>query len=799
MESQNNLENEIVPVEVKNSRRIKIILPALAFLFFALLITQYYFNAKNGGGIIKDNLFGGGDQNRPLEEKLEQQSKIKKFSNYQELQDFVENNSAGDSIGGRMWTNSLSMDATAPMAEKSVQATSGMGGTDYSATNVQVMGVDEADLVKTDGEYVFSVADKTLFITRANPADSAEVVAKIEFKSTPQSLYLKGNRLVIFGSNQDIMTMDYYSRFKRKSPYSFFKVFDITDKKNPKQIRDLDFEGSYFESRMVGNYVYFLTSTYSQYYAGEIPVPRILNGGKEIYASTDLAKCPNCPDVYYFDMPYESVNMVNVAAINIDDEKESLTNQVYLLSGQQNFYASKDNLFIAYTKYLSEYELFMGVAKDFLFSRLGEKNQERIEKIEAVDSSILSQREKMSKISAVVERYLATLSEEDSQKVEKELADEMQKKYVDISKELEKTVVHKVAIKGSEIEYETFGEVTGSVLNQFSMDEDEKGNFRIATTKNQTFSLPYFLNNFKGDGEQLISEPEQKSRAEQNQSYSNLYVLDGDLKTIGAVENLAKGERIYSARFMQNRAYLVTFKQTDPLFVIDLKDAKNPKVLGELKVPGFSSYLYPYNDTTLIGLGKETEETSSGGVITKGLKLSLFDVSNVTQPREIDKYELGGAGSDSLALNEHKAFLFSREKNLLVIPVMLMDNSVNSPMSWQEAFNGAAVFRVDEKGFTFQGKVSQNIKTDPNGGYGYYDNGLKRALYIENNLYTVSNQYLQINKLENLELVKRIPLKGEEDFRVVVPNSGVKSAPMPLSAPEDPVSGTKSVSSPVAM
>ncbi len=770
MKPQNKLESETIPTGIKNDHRVRIILPALAFLFFALLIAQHYFYTKNGGGMRKDNFMGNASgQNIPLVQKLENQAKIKKFSNYAELQDFVEQNSSGDNYGGRFMNSggATLMDGTAPMAKDSAVAT-GMGGANFSQTNVQVAGVDEADLVKTDGTYIYSVADKTLFITKAYPADSAEVESKIEFKSTPESVYLQGDRLVIFGGDQDIMTMDYYHGFKRQSPYSFFKVFDISDKKNPKQIRDLDFEGSYLNSRMIGNYVYFITSTYTQYYDGETPIPRILDSGKEIHDGKNLSKCPNCPDVYYFDMPYDSINMVNVAAVNINDESENLANQVYLMSGEQNFYASKNNLYITYTKHLSEYDLFMGMARDILFARLSQKDQDQIGKIEAVDRSVLTDSEKMGKISVVIEHYLSSLSDDERQKTQSELEDRMKEKYADISKELEKTVIHKIAISGNKIEYQNFGEVTGAVLNQFSMDEDESGNFRIATTKNQTFSPLYFFNNFgAGGAEKMVANGGQELDASQNQSYSNLYVLDGNLKVIGKVENLAPGERIYSARFMQNRAYLTTFKQVDPLFVIDLKDANNPKVLGKLKVPGFSDYLHPYDDNTLIGLGKVTQGNSSGGVVTKGLKLSLFDVSDVSNPKEINSYELGGAGSDSLALSDHKAFLFSREKNLLVIPVTLRDNLINMPMSWQDAFNGAAVFGVDKNGFKLKGKISQDIKTNQKSGYDYYGNGLKRALYIANNLYTVSDQYLQVNNLDNLDLVKKVPLKGEEDFRVV--------------------------------
>ena len=126
------------------------------------------------------------------------------------------------------------------------------------------------------------------------------------------------------------------------------------------------------------------------------------------------------------------------------------------------------------------------------------------------------------------------------------------------------------------------------------------------------------------------------------------------MKVVGKVEKLAEGEKIYSVRFMQNRAYLVTFKQIDPLFVIDLEDPTNPKVLGELKIPGFSNYLHPYDETTLIGLGKDS------GNWNAGLKLSLFDVSDVKNPKEIDNYVFENGRGDSIALNDHKAFLFSK-------------------------------------------------------------------------------------------------------------------------------------------
>jgi uncharacterized secreted protein with C-terminal beta-propeller domain len=327
----------------------------------------------------------------------------------------------------------------------------------------------------------------------------------------------------------------------------------------------------------------------------------------------------------------------------------------------------------------------------------------------------------------------------------------MKQKYTDLSKELEKTIIHKIAISGSSLQYKSTGEVTGSVLNQFAMDENNNY-FRIATTRNTTWSR------FEG---------------EQKPSYSNLYVLDANMKTVGLLENLASGEQIYSVRFMGNRAYLVTFKQIDPLFAIDLTDPKSPKVLGQLKVPGFSTYLHPYDENTLIGFGKDTGENEYGNTVAQGLKISLFDVSDVTSPKELDKYLMGDMGSDSVALYDHKAFLFSREKDLLVLPVSLRQSSGLN--QWGEInFSGAMVFSLKDKKINLTGRIDhsdggQVASADYFDGINYYDNSVKRSLYIENNLYTLSNNYLKINTLSDLKEIKNIKLEkdGGTDFKVI--------------------------------
>ncbi|RLC38957.1 hypothetical protein DRH27_00995, partial [Candidatus Falkowbacteria bacterium] len=649
-----------------------------------------------------------GDQvSKSLEAQLAAQSNINKFEDYDELKEFLENSDLSSNITYSSLSRGLGVVGMETMTGETMKASPGIGldyasdlgladasesapglgagSDDFSLTNVQVKGVDEADIIKTDGEYIYAVVKNNLFIIKAYPAENSEILAKIEFKSRPQDIYINGSSLVVFGSDTQIYKTDTYQRFPRRSSYTFFKVFDITDRKNPKQVRDLDIEGNYFNSRMIGDYVYFATNNYNWYWYDDIlPIPLLLEGGEAVTSDCASARCYH-PDVYYFNIPYDSYNFTSINAINIKDNNKQVNGEVYLLSGNQNMYVSKENIYITYTKYISEYQLEMEVMKEIIYPNLSARNQEKIAKIQQAENYILSQNEKTNKISTIIERYASSLSSEEQEKLEKLLEEKIKQKYKDISKELEKTVIHKIAIKGDKLEYKTHGEVTGQVLNQFSMDESS-GYFRIATTKNRTWS-----------------RYDEASR----QSYNNLYVLDENLKQVGAVENLAPDERIYSVRFMQNRAYMVTFKQMDPLFVIDLSDPKNPQVLGKLKVPGFSNYLHPFDDNTLIGIGKDTSESEWGGATTKGLKLSLFDVSDVNNPEEIDTYIMGDAGSDSIALNDHKAFLFSRDKNLLAIPVSIRE-SFGSMNYGKLTFSGTAVFNIDKTGFEFKGKIDHS-------------------------------------------------------------------------------------------
>ena len=204
--------------------------------------------------------------------------------------------------------------------------------------------------------------------------------------------------------------------------------------------------------------------------------------------------------------------------------------------------------------------------------------------------------------------------------------------------------------------------------------------------------------------------PDQKMNNQpQNQITNNLYVLDKDMKIVGKLQGLANGEQIYSVRFIGDRAYIVTFMLTDPLFVIDLKNPTSPKVLGELKIPGFSNYLHPYDDTHLIGFGMDTTVINEGGMDrakTKGMKIAIFDVSNVSKPVQQFMTTIGGVGTYSEVLNNHKALLFSKEKNLLALPVT-ENNYDNKTNSSQQSYQGAYIYNIDlVNGIKLKGKIT---------------------------------------------------------------------------------------------
>jgi uncharacterized secreted protein with C-terminal beta-propeller domain len=257
-----------------------------------------------------------------------------------------------------------------------------------------------------------------------------------------------------------------------------------------------------------------------------------------------------------------------------------------------------------------------------------------------------------------------------------------------------------------------------------------------------------------------------------------VYILDADLNIAGRVNDIAPGENLHSARFMGNRAYLVTFKNIDPFFTLDLSDPYNPKILGELKIPGYSDYLHPYDENHIIGIGKDTDETIDADKIHSdnavyytailGVKIALFDVSDFKNPKEVSKIIIGDRGTNTPVLNNHKAFLFDREKELIVLPISLyeVDEEIKQQngedargMHGTFKLNGAYVYKLSlENGFELKGIIThEENDQQQNTLYNHYPH-ISRSLYIDNALYTISNNMLKINDLSDLSEINTVKL-----------------------------------------
>ena len=638
-------------------------------------------------------------------------SKISKFKSGDDLLKAFEE--ARESGTGRYFG---AMKGIAVMEEAAVAAPQAAdtitSGRDFSETNVQVKGVDEADIIKTDGDYIYAIAQGNLVIAKAYPADEAEILSTTKLGDFyPNELFIDKNRLLIFGStsynfetpkaqeeNQgetagqgeianakmvaSIRAPDYYPYY---GSFMTVRLYDISDREEPELLRTVDFEGSYLTSRKIGEYAYFVVNSYPRYWDVRpmcediVPLYREATSDEKPELE-DMKPIARCVDIGYIE-PIQAENFITVASISMADENADVNKEVIVGSGQ-NVYASLENLYIAQTAW-PRYNALGELAKDFV----------------------------------------------------------------------EKTVITKFNLDEGKVEFEGKGEVKGTILNQFSMDEYDN-NFRIATT------IRGYVDN-------------------KDTSTNNMYVLDESLNVVGSLEGVAPGESIYSVRFMGKRAYMVTFRHIDPLFVIDLSDPENPSVLGKLKIPGYSDYLHPFDETHLIGIGKEVDESidadkvhTEGAVYytaIQGVKLAIFDVSDVENPIEMYKEVIGDRGTESLAAQDHKAFLFDKERELLVIPMTVAElkPGQTKDMQGEYTFQGAYVYNINlEDGFDLRGRVTHYDDDEVFKKAGYYfrgDYSIKRNLYIDNVLYTLSDSRLQLNDLDDLERLKVLEFEKSQD------------------------------------
>ena len=304
------------------------------------------------------------------------------------------------------------------------------------------------------------------------------------------------------------------------------------------------------------------------------------------------------------------------------------------------------------------------------------------------------------------------------------------------------STILRVAYLNGSMAVQAAGQVPGTVLNQFSMDE-YNGDFRIATSRFATVG------------------------AETTRS-DDVYVLDQNLSEVSALQNIAPGENIYAVRFDGDMGYVVTFEQVDPLFAISFQDPAHPVIESALKMNGYSNYLQPLFSGYLLGIGKDTVQASGGNyAFYLGLKLSLFHVLPNGSSSQVAEYLIGDRGTDSPVLSDHLAFTWDPSNNVTVIPVLLAQVSGNQtysagspPQFGDPVWQGAYVFRITSTGFTLLGRVSQYSNY---GNYGDAANNnldIQRSIIIGNDLYTISQGAVMISDLTTFATLGTIQLSG---------------------------------------
>ncbi len=532
---------------------------------------------------------------------------------------------------------------------------------DYSATNVQVEGVDEADIVKSDGRYIYLAIDNRLIIAWAYPPEEAKVVWEHELGGSIAGIFISGDKLAVLEAGGPVYASDWrpgeaQTRPDRYREETSIRVYDVADRVDPVLDREVSVDGYYVCARMIGDWVYLVAN-------GPAWVGEDETGLPWIDADNGTVQIP-AEEIWHSPSPDGPCSFTTIMSVNVADKETEAAHETLLLGGASTVYVSLSNIYVTFPTW-------SGASGG--------------------------------------------------------------------------TSIHRLHINQGRIDYHATGDVPGSLLNQFSLDE--RGEYlRVATT--------------------VWNRNVSPAQARQT---NNVYVLDQALDITGHLENLAPGESIHSARFMGSRCYLVTFQKVDPLFVIDLADPLHPAILGELKITGYSDYLHPYDENHIIGIGKEAAAAEEGDFAWyQGVKISLFDVSNVAHPVEIAKYQIGDRGTDSPVLSDHKAFLFDRSRNLLVLPVSLAQidrqqypEEIPSWAYGTTVWQGAYVFDVSlEQGLSLRGRIAHWPDRDSasNGGGTALECAIERSLYIGDVLYTISDAQIGLNDLATLAEIGRISL-----------------------------------------
>ncbi|MBU1866231.1 MAG: beta-propeller domain-containing protein, partial [Actinobacteria bacterium] len=571
----------------------------------------------------------------------------------------------------------------------------GVEGVDYSGTNVQVAGVDEPDIVKTDGTRIITVVDGKISYVDVT-TDEPLVLGTLQLTDGwNHTLFVVGETAFVFANGgggiampTDVVATDamIWPGFGYNS--AIVLEVDISDPANMKETRTLTVEGQYLSARLIDGTVRMVISSYPNdlpfvYPSNPASEDIALEANRKVIDQTTLDDW--LPDYTLVESdgsssegilvdcarthrPVEFAGFETLSVLTFTaDGGVDAGDATGVIAGGETVYASPESIYVATNVWIPSDWIGIDDSREF--------------------------------------------------------------------DEAYSTAIHKFSISGSDpAEYEASGSVKGHLLNQFSMDEYD-GYFRVATT----------------DGTPWGSD-------ETSESFVVVLEQRGDqLVEAGSVGDMGKGEQIYSVRFIGDAAYVVTFRQTDPLYVVDISNPDHPVVAGELKIPGYSAYLHPLGDGRLLGIGQDATEEGR----TLGAKVSLFDVSDPSDPREIDNFVLPDSYTD--AEWDHHAFLYWAPEQMMVMPLQ----------AWQDDFAGAVVFKLDD-GIREMGRIShekENAQIVESECDQYSsDNGYEDVIVQvcgPNDASDVDGYYCEVLAVEDAEWITEDYLNGEVDLAEV--------------------------------
>jgi inhibitor of cysteine peptidase len=553
--------------------------------------------------------------------------KVEKFKSEEEFQNYIKDSESSQFFGGGLMINERSLSAPMGigMEDSGMQKMAAQPTADrVSTTNVQVAGIDEPDILKTDGQQIYFSSNQNVFYRDEpmifNDDRTARKIAPRRYGETKVVSAFPPVDLKQIGSvdiNGELLLSDNMLVVLSKNEQKIVG-YDISKPQNPIQEWSLDLnqDTQINTARLKDGVLYLITNTYI-YQDTPCPIRPLAN--------LEIA----CTDIYHpvSNSPIDSTFTI----MALDPQTGEVTKNVAFVGSMNSstIYMSTDNLYISHS-YQGDmvdyiYSFFLEVGSDLV-------SQTTLDKLAKLRNYELSTQSKMVELQQILQTLYQGKTDDERLQFENELNNTMADFGKTHLREMEQTGITKIDLDS--LNLKASGTVPGHPLNQFSLDEYD-GYLRIATTISGNSVLGF---------------------SQRNNSANDVYVLDKNLNVSGSVLDMGLGERIYAVRFLADKGYVVTFREIDPLYVLDLKNPKKPQKAGELKIPGYSSYLHPLKENILLGIGKEGSQ----------VKLSLFDVKNPANPQEIDTYQLKEYWSE--AVSNHHAFLQDEKFQIFFLP-----------------------------------------------------------------------------------------------------------------------------------